>query len=64
MITAPCRDCIDRHMNCHASCVKYIEWRQDMDAMKEKITVKKIADAEECKRRNEAIARMRKRSRC
>lgn len=60
MITAPCRDCTDRHMNCHSECNKYKEWKQELDVVKEQVLVKRIAEAEAAKRRNEAIARMRK----
>lgn len=60
MITAPCKDCIDRHMNCHSECNKYKEWKQELDVVKEQVLVKRIAEAEAAKRRNEAIARMRK----
>lgn len=31
MIQAPCKDCQERHMNCHSSCQKYIDFRKQRD---------------------------------
>lgn len=32
---APCKDCIDRHIACHGSCKKYIEWKQRLELIKQ-----------------------------
>ena len=37
MIDNPCKDCPDRHVNCHATCSKYTEWRKEFDAAKRNI---------------------------
>jgi hypothetical protein len=33
---APCKDCPDRHELCHAHCEKYIEYRKQLDEVREK----------------------------
>ena len=30
-MTAPCKDCPNREMGCHAKCAKYQEYRQNRD---------------------------------
>ena len=32
-ISAPCKDCPDRHMACHSSCQKYISYREQMEGV-------------------------------
>lgn len=27
MVTPPCKDCPDRHLGCHGTCVKYQEYK-------------------------------------
>lgn len=27
----PCRDCSDRHLGCHANCIKYNEWKNRLN---------------------------------
>jgi len=29
---SPCKDCCDRYVGCHSSCVRYISYQQDLDA--------------------------------
>ena len=31
-MTAPCQNCIDRRLGCHAGCEKYRDYRDQMDA--------------------------------
>ena len=31
---APCKDCSFRHLACHDSCAKYLDWKQQRDAKK------------------------------
>lgn len=38
----PCKDCVDRYINCHSSCEKYKLWRQDMDVVRDKILDEKL----------------------
>lgn len=35
--TAPCKDCSDRHPNCHSKCEKYKEFRRELEARAEAI---------------------------
>lgn len=35
MIEAPCLDCVDRHVGCHSTCDKYIQFKKDLNAMKQ-----------------------------
>ena len=32
-MTAPCKDCTERHPLCHAECPKYIAYRAERDEM-------------------------------
>lgn len=31
MSIAPCRDCGQRHLKCHSTCEKYLEFRKELD---------------------------------
>jgi hypothetical protein len=53
----PCKDCKDRHVNCHSKCDKYNDWKAEIAAIKERVTNVKIREAEQIRRRNEAIQR-------
>lgn len=33
MITAPCKDCADRHPNCHSECERYGEYKKERTEM-------------------------------
>ena len=35
-MTAPCKDCPDRSLGCHASCSKYISYRKMQDEYNDK----------------------------
>ena len=45
---APCTDCNDRQVGCHAKCPKYIGWRSESMQRKNAINdhARKIADVE------------------
>lgn len=43
--TGPCKNCNDRCVGCHASCLRYIDWTQQNSVLKE------------CKREQESIDR-------
>lgn len=45
---APCVDCNDRQVGCHAKCPKYIDWRSEYLQRKKAINehARKIADVE------------------
>jgi hypothetical protein len=32
-----CKDCTDRHINCHSTCERYKAWREELDKRNEKI---------------------------
>ena len=40
----PCKDCGDRHLNCHSECKKYKNWVAEKEKLRDKI------------RKNESIA--------
>ena len=35
MILSPCKDCTDRHIGCHSTCEKYIDFRKRCDKERE-----------------------------
>ena len=45
---APCTDCKDRQIGCHAKCSKYIDWKSEYNHRKMAINdySRKIADVE------------------
>lgn len=49
-ITGPCQNCKERHLACHDSCPKFIEYREKIDTFNEK------------KREAEALNRYRRHS--
>lgn len=59
MSTGPCKDCTDRYIACHDFCEKYIEWRQEFDATKERIFKQRMNEKMLDERRNKSIARMK-----
>lgn len=44
MRDAPCRNCTERHMNCHASCEEYKNWRVEYDEYARKVADKQRVD--------------------
>ncbi len=36
-VPSPCKDCPDRHVNCHSSCEAYAEYQQKHKAEKERL---------------------------
>jgi len=42
MKTVPCKDCKDRHVSCHSSCVKYIEWKQMLNELKTELAKQRM----------------------
>ena len=45
---APCVDCNERQVGCHAKCTKYIDWKFEYQQRKKAINdhVRKVADVE------------------
>lgn len=48
---SPCKDCTDRHRNCHSECIRYISFKEDRMAIHDKlyqayITQVKLEDSE------------------
>ena len=37
---APCRDCSDRTVGCHATCEKYAKYKKDMDKLRHELRKK------------------------
>ena len=29
-----CKDCPDRHINCHSECIRYLRWKEHLEALK------------------------------
>lgn len=57
MIDAPCKDCAQRHINCHASCEAYLKARKELDRVNAKRKEYNAAMADQVSR----IMRMQKR---
>ena len=38
METTPCKNCKDRHQNCHAECDRYIDWKKKLAELKTTIS--------------------------
>lgn len=32
---SPCKDCTQRHPNCHSACADYIDWKKEYNKVKE-----------------------------
>lgn len=32
----PCKGCQDRHVGCHSTCLKYIDWKQERQVLLDK----------------------------
>lgn len=46
MITAPCKDCLDRCVGCHSKCEKYIEYDIQNKKRREAEAKRKAAERE------------------
>ena len=46
VIRVPCLNCLDRQLNCHSKCAKYIEFKKQNKALKEKINKNKQLEIE------------------
>lgn len=33
----PCKGCNDRNMGCHSTCKKYLDWKNEVDALNKEI---------------------------
>lgn len=36
-----CKECTDRHIGCHSTCDKYIEWSKENERIRDKIRIEK-----------------------
>ena len=52
---APCKDCSDRILLCHSTCEKYLAWKYKQDVERQIITENRLKNAQQIRRRNEAI---------
>ena len=41
---SPCRDCNDRHTECHSKCERYIKWKNERDELQTKIRKARESD--------------------
>lgn len=60
-MTVPCKDCINRHVNCHSDCEKYKSWRQEMDVVRDRILDEKLKNRRIDDFRTDSVTRMQKR---
>lgn len=44
MSVAPCKNCDERRVGCHAVCKKYTAWQVDHEALNKKIHMEKMMD--------------------
>lgn len=58
-MSAPCKDCVDRQVACHSTCVKYQEWKKECDDNKKRVEQIKapILDLDNHTRKVRAMAR-------
>ena len=42
---SPCKDCSDRYLGCHAECIKYIDFKQRSEVVKQMIADEKTFEA-------------------
>lgn len=52
---APCKDCTDRVLLCHSTCEKYLTWKEKRDAEHKIIIENRLKNAQQIRRRNDAI---------
>lgn len=53
MIKSPCKDCVDRHIGCHARCERYATYKAKNAQIKEARHVEAIKDTVDTKQRLE-----------
>lgn len=41
---APCKDCPNRQIGCHSTCEKYLEFRKEVDRLKQERIAKRDVD--------------------
>lgn len=44
-IKPPCKDCSDRHLKCHSTCERYLDYRKCLEAEQSKIFNSRIVEA-------------------
>lgn len=59
---SPCKDCTNRHINCHASCDDYSEYKIKTAELNEKIRQVKRAELNVELRRKIAMEKIRRRN--
>lgn len=42
-MTAPCKDCPDRHYKCHSECGRYKEFRKQCDNVRKQMQLESLA---------------------
>lgn len=61
MITSPCKNCQLRYVGCHSKCLKYIDFRQSVDVLKEQVNEKKKPGSLYRSMKRDACERQRRR---
>lgn len=54
---APCKDCTERFISCHATCTRYKDWKSELAYYKERITRGKVREGDLNAARQSAIKR-------
>ena len=60
MIKGPCKDCKDRFISCHSVCLKYIDYKQKVEAERLKVLKKKEEEYKEKVYIRQAINRFKR----
>ena len=58
---APCKDCLDRHFNCHGTCPKYQQFKLELAKVAEARERERASTPELCKDVEREIWRWKKR---
>lgn len=45
MIVPPCKDCLDRTVKCHSTCVHYKNYKKEKEAEKKQMQAKKYIES-------------------
>lgn len=63
LVNNPCKDCVERHVGCHAECEKYRMAKAETDAAREKERLHRETEAYFADYAKETLRRMKNRRR-
>lgn len=63
MDVVPCKDCDERSVGCHSTCVRYKDWRKRKDVEHDFILEAKLKEADIHRYKKEAVKRIMKHKR-